>query len=108
MERLTYAGGCYDVYMCIPDRVTIMDSDGTGPCTRVYVVGCKWALTVIPYHHWVMSAPVPEATALAMLIWKMEAPEWDRWMLGSLPGRSKRGNGWVSSVVPPILFSTVM
>jgi hypothetical protein len=33
MECLPYAGGgggCYSAYMCIPDRVTITDSDGMG------------------------------------------------------------------------------
>jgi hypothetical protein len=54
-----------------------------------------------------MSAPVPEAVVLAMLIWRMEAPEWDGWTPRSLPGRGKRGNGWVGLVVLPILFSVV-
>jgi hypothetical protein len=36
-----------------------------------------------------MSAPAPEAVVLAMLIRRMEAPEWDGWTPGSLPGRGK-------------------
>jgi hypothetical protein len=35
--------------MCIADRVITMDSDGTGPCTRVHVVGCAWASVAVPY-----------------------------------------------------------
>jgi hypothetical protein len=26
-----------------------MDSDVTGPCTRLYAVGCTWASVVVPY-----------------------------------------------------------
>jgi hypothetical protein len=43
--RWTY----YDAYACIPGQVTISDSNGTGPCTRVYAIKCAWAPVVIPY-----------------------------------------------------------
>jgi hypothetical protein len=36
---------------------------------------------------------------------QQEAPEWDGWMPGSLPGWGKRGNWHVGLVVSPILFS---
>jgi hypothetical protein len=62
-----------------------------GPCTRVYVVGCMWASVVVPYPGQVMSAPVPEATVLAMLICRVKALEWDGWTPRSLPGQGKRG-----------------
>jgi hypothetical protein len=45
-----------------------MDSDGIGPCTRVYAVGCEWASAAVPYRCRVMSAPVPEAVVLAIHI----------------------------------------
>jgi hypothetical protein len=63
-----------------------MNSDEMGPCTRVYAVGCVWASTTVPYCRQVMSAPIPEAVVLAMLIRIAEAPEWDGWKLRSLPG----------------------
>jgi hypothetical protein len=37
------------------------------------------------YHRQVMSAPIPKAAVLAMLIRRVKAPEWDGWMPGSLP-----------------------
>jgi hypothetical protein len=40
---------CYDAYACIPGQVTILNSDGMGPYTRVYVVKCAWAPSVVPY-----------------------------------------------------------
>jgi hypothetical protein len=52
-----------------------MNSDAMGPCTRVYVVGCTWASVAVPYRHQVMSAPIPKAVKLAMLIQRMKAPE---------------------------------
>jgi hypothetical protein len=45
----TLCRGCYSAYMCIPNQVTIMDSDGMGPCTRVYTVGRTWASTTVPH-----------------------------------------------------------
>jgi hypothetical protein len=59
-----------------------------------------------------MSAPTPDAIVLAMLMWLTEAPEWDGWMPGSLLGRGKRANGWVTLVISllggwPLLFSLV-
>jgi hypothetical protein len=89
----TLCGECYSVCMSVTDRVITTDSDGTGPCTRVYDVGCVWASVVVPYHHQVMSAPVPEAAVLAILIRRVKAPEWDGWMPGSVSGRGKRGTG---------------
>jgi hypothetical protein len=62
----------------------------------------------MPHRRQVMSAPTPEAMVLAMLIQRMEAPKWDGWMPGSLPGRGKRGNQRVGLVVLPVLFSVVM
>jgi hypothetical protein len=47
----TLCEGCYGAYMCIPDRVTITDSDGMCPCTRVYDVGCTWVSMIVPHHH---------------------------------------------------------
>jgi hypothetical protein len=47
----------------------------------------------MPYHHLVMSAPIPEATLLAMIIQRVKAPEWDGWTPESFPGRGKRGTG---------------
>jgi hypothetical protein len=47
----TLCMGCCGMYMCIIDRVTIMDSDETGPCTPVYAVRCAWASTPVPHHH---------------------------------------------------------
>jgi hypothetical protein len=46
----TICGWCYGTYMSIPNRVTIRDSDGMGPCTRLYGVGCAWASIVVPHH----------------------------------------------------------
>jgi hypothetical protein len=79
---LTLCGECYSVSMCIHDQVITMNSDGTGPCTRVYVVGCTWASMAVPCRRWVMSAPVPEAAVLAMLIRRIKPPEWDGWTPG--------------------------
>jgi hypothetical protein len=45
----TLCGGCYGAFMCIPDRVTITDSDGTGPCIRVYAIGCIWGSMAVPH-----------------------------------------------------------
>jgi hypothetical protein len=81
----TLCGESYGACMCIPDRVITTDSDGMGPCTRVYVVGCMWASVVVPYRRQVMSAPVPKAPALDILIRRVKAPECDGWTLGSLP-----------------------
>jgi hypothetical protein len=39
----------YDVYAHIPSLVTITDSAGMSSHTRVYVVRCAWAPTVVPY-----------------------------------------------------------
>jgi hypothetical protein len=38
----------YGAYTCIPDRVTIIDSDGTGPRTRVYAIRRAWAHVDMP------------------------------------------------------------
>jgi hypothetical protein len=32
-EMFTLSRGCYGTYMCIPDQIAIMDSDGTCPNT---------------------------------------------------------------------------
>jgi hypothetical protein len=40
-----------------------------------------------------MSAPILEVAMLAMLIWRVKAPEWDGWMHGSLLSQGKRGTG---------------
>jgi hypothetical protein len=37
----TGGGGCYGMYVHIPDRVISMDGDGIGPCTQVHAVGCS-------------------------------------------------------------------
>jgi hypothetical protein len=39
----------YDVYAYIPGQVTIIDSHGTGPRTRVYAVRCMWVCADMPY-----------------------------------------------------------
>jgi hypothetical protein len=59
--------------LCFADKSS-MNSDGTGPYTRVYATGCVWASVVMPYHCRVMSAPIPEATVLAMLIQRIKSP----------------------------------
>jgi hypothetical protein len=81
-----------------------------GPCTRVYAVECVWASVVVPYQCQVMSAPIPEAVMLAMLIRRMEALEWDGSTPRSLLGWGKRGNGWVTLGISclggwPLLFN---
>jgi hypothetical protein len=81
---------CMYVY---PDQVITMNSDGTSPCTSVYVVRCMWASVAVPYRRWVMSAPILEVTMLEMLIRRVKAPEWDGWMHGSLLSQGKRGTG---------------
>jgi hypothetical protein len=48
-----------------------------GPCTRVYAVECAWASTTMPSRRRIMSAPVPEAVVLAMLIRRAKTLEWD-------------------------------
>jgi hypothetical protein len=88
-RTFTLCGGCYNMCMYIPDRVTITDSDGMGPCTRVYAVSCAWASVGVPHHHQVMSAPAPKAAVLAMLIRRMEAPKWYGWTPEFLLGRGK-------------------
>jgi hypothetical protein len=55
-----------------------------------------------------MSASAHVATVLAILIQRMEAPEWDGWMPGSLSVWGKGGNRRVGSVVSPILPNVVM
>jgi hypothetical protein len=72
------------MYMCIPDRVIITDSDGMGPYSRVYVVGCMSALTVVPYRRWVMSAPIP-----------------GRGAGHAYPENGSSEVGWLDSRVPP-------
>jgi hypothetical protein len=54
-----------------------------------------------------MSAPTPEAAVLAMLFQRMKAPECNGWMLGSLLGQGKQGNGQDGLVVSLILFYIV-
>jgi hypothetical protein len=53
---LTSRWNYYGPYVCIPSRVTIIDSDGAGPHTRVYAVRHAWAPVVVPYLHQVTSA----------------------------------------------------
>jgi hypothetical protein len=84
---------CYGACMCIFDRVITTDDDGMGPCTRVYAVGCTWTSVAVPYHCQAMSAPIPNAAVLSMLIWRVKDHEWDGWMRGSLLGQGKRGMG---------------
>jgi hypothetical protein len=55
----TLCWGYYCPYACIPGRVTITDSDRTGPRTQVYVVRCTWSSAVVPYFRQVMSASIP-------------------------------------------------
>jgi hypothetical protein len=86
---LTLCGKCCGTYVCIPDLVTKIDNDGMGPCTRVYTIGCAWASATFPYHHRVISAPIPEASVMALLFWIAEAPEWEGWTPESLPGRGR-------------------
>jgi hypothetical protein len=78
----TLCGECYGMHAYIPDRVIIMVGDETGPRSRVYVVGYV-GFSVCQ----AMSVPVFGAALLAILIQKVEAPEGDRWSLGSLPVR---------------------
>jgi hypothetical protein len=47
--RITIRWTHGDAYACIPGQVTILDSDGTGPRTQVYVVRCAWAPMAMPY-----------------------------------------------------------
>jgi hypothetical protein len=56
---LTLHWNYYGTYVCIPGQVTIIDSDETGPRTRVYAIRHVWAPTVMPYLCQVMSASIP-------------------------------------------------
>jgi hypothetical protein len=73
---LTLHWNYYDVYVCITGRVTITDSDGMGPCTRVYAIRRVWAPTVMPYLRQVMSASVPQGRCAGRGYPYMEAPRW--------------------------------
>jgi hypothetical protein len=53
---LTSRWNYYSAYACIPGRVTIIDSDGTGPHTRVYPIRHISAPVAMPYLHQVMNA----------------------------------------------------
>jgi hypothetical protein len=46
---LTLCWNRYDVYACVPGRVTILDSDGAGPALEYMLIGCVWILVVVPY-----------------------------------------------------------
>jgi hypothetical protein len=37
------------MYVCIPGRTIISDSDGMGPSTQVYAVRYAWALAALSY-----------------------------------------------------------
>jgi hypothetical protein len=39
-DKITLYWNRYDAHACIPDQVTISESDGMGPHTRVYTVMC--------------------------------------------------------------------
>jgi hypothetical protein len=64
--------------------------DETGPYFRVYDVGYA-SFSICQ----AMSVPTFRAAVLAMFIQKVEAPEWDGWSLGSLPG-------WFGGAARPI------